>query len=33
MDAMHQLRQDAFDMKSAILRDDIDAVATLLERS
>ena len=33
MEAMHQLRQDAFDMKSAILQGDIDAVAGLLERS
>ena len=33
MEAMHQLRQDAFDMKSAILRGDMDAVAALLERS
>ncbi len=33
MEAMHQMRQDAFDMKSAILTGDIDAVATLLERS
>ncbi len=33
MDAMHQLRQDAFDMKSAILLGDIAAVAATLERS
>ncbi len=33
MEAMHQLRQDAFDMKSAILLGDIDGVAATLERS
>ncbi len=33
MDAMHQLRQDAVDMKRAILLGDIVAVAKLLERS
>jgi D-glycero-alpha-D-manno-heptose-7-phosphate kinase len=33
MDAMHQLRQDAIDMKRAILLGDIVAVAALLERS
>ena len=33
MDALHQMRQDAVDMKRAILMGDIDAVAALLERS
>jgi len=33
MEAMHQLRQDAIDMKRAILMGDIPAVADLLERS
>jgi D-glycero-alpha-D-manno-heptose-7-phosphate kinase len=33
MDAMHQLRQDAIDMKRAILMGDIPAVASTLERS
>lgn len=33
MDAMHQMRQDAIDMKSAILMGDIPEVAALLERS
>ena len=33
MDAMHQMRQDAVDMKRAILLGDIPAVAALLERS
>ena len=33
MDALHQLRQDAVDMKRAILLGDIAAVAALLERS
>jgi D-glycero-alpha-D-manno-heptose-7-phosphate kinase len=33
MDAMHQLRQDAVDMKSAIMLGDIELVARLLERS
>jgi len=33
MDAMHQLRQDAIDMKSAIMQGDIVEVAQLLERS
>jgi D-glycero-alpha-D-manno-heptose-7-phosphate kinase len=33
MDALHQMRQDAVDMKRAILLGDIEAVAALLERS
>ena len=33
MEAMHQLREDAVDMKRAILSGDIGAVATVLERS
>jgi D-glycero-alpha-D-manno-heptose-7-phosphate kinase len=33
LDAMHQLRQDAVDMKRAIMLGDIDRVAALLERS
>ena len=33
MEGLHQLRQDAADMKNAILRGDIEAVASLLERS
>jgi D-glycero-alpha-D-manno-heptose-7-phosphate kinase len=33
LDAMHQLRQDAVDMKRAILLGDVDAVARTLERS
>lgn len=33
MDALHQMRQDAVDMKRAILMGDIAAVAALLERS
>jgi len=33
MDAMHQMRQDAVDMKRSILRGDIVGVAGLLERS
>ncbi len=33
LDAMHQLRQDASDMKRAIMLGDIDQVAALLERS
>jgi D-glycero-alpha-D-manno-heptose-7-phosphate kinase len=33
MEAMHQLRQDAVDMKGAIMRGDIAAIAALLERS
>jgi D-glycero-alpha-D-manno-heptose-7-phosphate kinase len=33
MDAMHQLRQDAVDMKRAIMQGDIGQVARLLERS
>jgi D-glycero-alpha-D-manno-heptose-7-phosphate kinase len=33
LEAMHQLRQDAVDMKRAILMGDIDTVAVLLERS
>ena len=33
MDAMHQLRQDAVDMKRAIMQGDISRVARLLERS
>jgi len=33
MEAMHQLRQDAIDMKRAIMMGDIPSVAALLERS
>ena len=33
MEAMHQMRQDAFDMKNAILQGDIPTVAATLERS
>ncbi len=33
LEAMHQLRQDALDMKRAILLGDIEGVAALLERS